>query len=301
LVVPLAPYEFFLWYKAADPFISSIAIAFFFATMCFIVAELSGNSSQVDRCWSILPALYAWNFALRPFWAGEEISGRVTVMAIIATSWSARLTYNFWRKGGYMKGDEDYRWPVLRTMITGIWYHIFNLTFISFYQNFLILYFSLPIYGAWLIRDKPWNTADTAVLGLWLALWLGEIISDQQQWIFQNRKKQLLGSQKYGGTLSGEFADGFISSGLWAYSRHPNFFCEFSLWWAYYFFTISGTGVIEINWFFGGPLLLTLLFQGSTAFTEYLSLQKYPRYAIYQKHVSRLMFWFPSDWSKKTE
>ena len=43
------------------------------------------------------------------------------------------------------------------------------------------------------------------------------------------------------------YGAGFISSGLWGYSRHPNYFCEVSLWWAFYLFSIAA-GLPLLNW-----------------------------------------------------
>ena len=48
-----------------------------------------------------------------------------------------------------------------------------------------------------------------------------------------------------------------------------------------------------VSWTVVGPVLLTMLFQGSTDMTEKLSLRKYPRYERYQERVSRLLPWFP--------
>jgi hypothetical protein len=86
----------------------------------------------------------------------------------------------------------------------------------------------------------------------------------------------------------------YITSGLWRYSRHPNFFGEVSFWWAIYLFSVADIHS-PLNWSIGGTLLLTLLFQGSTAVTEHLALQKYPTYAEYQHLTSRLLPWFPGD------
>jgi len=176
-------------------------------------------------------------------------------------------------------------------------YHFFYFFFISFYQNYLILLFSLSAYGAYEIRKNPLNSYDLIVICFWLLFWIGEIVADHQQWVFQNRKKHLLSSRSLGGVLTGEYADGFVSSGLWAYSRHPNFFCEQAIWWTFWTFTVSGTSG-QLNWLISGPILLTLLFLGSTNFTESITLSKYPRYALYQNHVSMLIPWFSSDWSK---
>ncbi len=72
---------------------------------------------------------------------------------------------------------------------------------------------------------------------------------------------------------------GYMTSGLFRYSRHPNFFCEISIWYIYYCFSMEEGGVA--NWTLVGAVLLNLLFLGSTAFTESLSLEKYPSYKDY--------------------
>ena len=65
---------------------------------------------------------------------------RSVLMAMIATAWGARLTYNFNRRGGYSwkfwEGVEDYRWEVVRknpVLANDFVFTIFNLFFISLY------------------------------------------------------------------------------------------------------------------------------------------------------------------------
>jgi hypothetical protein len=90
--------------------------------------------------------------------------------------------------------------------------------------------------------------------------------------------------------------DGFLTTGLFAYSRHPNFFFEQAQWWAFYAFgataaVASGGGVWGgvINPTIVGAILLTLLFVGSTVFTESISAAKYPAYAQYRRTTSMLV------------
>ena len=47
----------------------------------------------------------------------------------------ARLTYNYWRKGGYNIGSEDYRWEILRKHIPGPLFFVFDVLFISTAQS----------------------------------------------------------------------------------------------------------------------------------------------------------------------
>ena len=74
---------------------------------CFVAGELTHNNSQMDKLWSILPPVYTWVIAVN-----GGMSARLTVMAVLATLWGARLTFNFARKGAYSikfwSGKEDY-------------------------------------------------------------------------------------------------------------------------------------------------------------------------------------------------
>jgi steroid 5-alpha reductase family enzyme len=83
------------------------------AIVCFLVGHFTGNNSQVDKLWSILPIGYVWYVA----YAGG-FTERLVLMAVLVTIWGARLTYNFSRRGAYQwkfwTGEEDYRWEVLR-------------------------------------------------------------------------------------------------------------------------------------------------------------------------------------------
>jgi len=65
------------------------------------------------------------------------------------------------------------------------------------------------------------------------------------------------------------------------------------IWWSFYLFSVAALGGENLHAWFNasviGAVLLSLLFQASTPFTEDITLRKYPAYAIYQKQVSRLI------------
>src|SRR5512133_2423139 len=110
------------------------------ALVCFLVSEITHNYSQVDKLWSLMPIIYA-GITLAAFPA----SPRLWLMTILVAVWGFRLSYNFSRKGGYNKipwrGEEDYRWKIMREQpaLNGRFrFGIFNLLFISLYQQFLI-------------------------------------------------------------------------------------------------------------------------------------------------------------------
>ena len=248
-----------------------------FAAVCWLSSIVTGNCSQVDRLWSIAPPLYVACFAA---YAGFR-DPRLDVMTVLAVLWGARLTYNFARNGGYRAGSEDYRWPVLRKRFGPLLFQLFNATFIAAYQNVLLLLIALPAWAAFERRATPFGAFDGVATAGFLLFLAGETIADEQQWRFQAAKH----ARKGRGELVSEE---FLTTGLFAWSRHPNFFCEQGMWWMLYLFSVAA-GAGWLNATIAGAVLLSLLFQGSTTFTERLSLEKYPAYAGYQQRTSRLL------------
>lgn len=221
------------------------------------------------------------------------MSDRNILAAFLILLWAIRLTYNYGRKGGYKSGHEDYRWPVLRSVMPRPVYAVFNLVFIATYQNVLLLLICMPLYvccKAAMAGRVGLQVADFVIAGVFLLLLLGETVADQQQWNFQQEKHRRLDAKE---PLGPEYAHGFIRTGLFRYSRHPNFFCEISIWWCIFFFARVAAGNSAV-WSGTGAVLLTLLFQGSTAFTEYISKKKYPLYKEYCADTSRLIPWLPA-------
>jgi len=269
-------------YKTTDPLTTALWVAGALALLCWVLSLITKEYSWVDRLWSITPVLFAVHFA---GYAGFN-DARLNLMAALALLWGVRLTYNFVRKGGYKPGGEDYRWEEIQERIGPRWFQVLNATFIAPFQNYLLLLIVVPSYAAYRFVGTPLNALDYAAAIAFVAFFIGEAVADEQQWKFQ--------TAKYAAIARGETPEaGFITTGLFRYSRHPNFLCEQAMWWTYYVFSIAA-GAGWLNWTITGAVLLTLLFQGSTNLTEKLSARKYPAYADYQRTTNRLMPWFPS-------
>ena len=82
----------------------------------------------------------------------------------------------------------------------------------------------------------------------------------------------------------------FLVHGLFRYSRHPNYFFDLAQWWIF-FLLAAVAGRSLLTWTAGGPLLLTLLFIGSTRFTESISVRRYADYVSYQRTTSAIVPW----------
>lgn len=261
------------------------------AAYCFIVGEITGNNSQMDKLWSLLPIAYTWIIA-----AKGGFSVRLVVMAVLATLWGARLTFNFARKGAYRlkfwEGAEDYRWSIVRSgpAFRKRWaWMLFDLLFISIYQNALVLMITFPAMVS-MGSSAPFGLVDIIAAVLMLAFIIYETVADEQQWAFQTRKWAMIGEGRKLEELPAPYNKGFNTTGLWGLSRHPNYFAEQATWISFYIFSI-GAGIGIFNWSVIGALLLVVLFLGSSALGEQISGSKYPEYATYQASVSRYFPW----------
>jgi len=264
----------------SGPLFATVIVAAVACLFAWSASLVTGDTSWVDRSWSIVPVIYVWIFAS---YAGLA-NARLDVMAVLVTLWGARLTFNFARKGGY-RGVEDYRWAVLRSRMRPWQFQLFNVFFIVLYQNAILVLITLPAYSAYDDRSRtPFGALDVVLAALFLLATVFETIADEQQWNFQSEKQARL--------ARGEHAsERFCTTGLFRYSRHPNYFFEVAQWWLLFLFGAVAAHSLW-QWTVLGAVLLTLLFVGSTSFTEDITLSKYPEYADYQRRTSAVVPWF---------
>lgn len=136
----------------------------------------------------------------------------------------------------------------------------------------------------------PFGWVDYIAVVLTLFFLVYETVADAQQWAFQTKKWSMIHGGKRLEELPAPYNMGFNTTGLWAHSRHPNYFGEQGIWLSVYVFSI-GAGVGVFNWSAIGALLLIFLFMGSSAFAEAISMSKYPQYAVYRSQVSKFFPW----------
>ena len=262
-----------------SPLLLAVFVAAAACAFAWIASLATGDTSWVDRMWSIVPVIYVWVFAAK----ANLDNARLDVVAALITVWGARLTFNFARKGGY-SGVEDYRWAVLRSSMRPWQFQLFNLFFVVLYQNALLVLITLPAWTAYQHRSTAFGPIDLLLTLLFLLFTIGETVADQQQWNFHQGK---IAEVHAGRTPNPRF----LQSGLFRFSRHPNYFFELAQWWVVFLFgAVAARSVLE--WTVIGPFLLTLLFVGSTRFTEKISLSRYPEYELFQRSTSAVVPWF---------
>jgi steroid 5-alpha reductase family enzyme len=105
------PLELRNLYLATNPLITAFAFSLFISPLFLLFSEINKNYSQVDRFWSWLPTIYNAHYVVYAHLSGLPTQ-RLDNLIAFSTVWSLRLTFNYWRKGGYSIGSEDYRWYV---------------------------------------------------------------------------------------------------------------------------------------------------------------------------------------------
>lgn len=217
--------------------------------------------SIVDSLWSLMFLLVALGYA----WQLDAMGARTTLVLVLVAIWALRLSYYITKRN---HGDgEDHRYQEIRANNQP-----------AFWIKSLYIVFGLQALLAWLIamplaaaigNDAPLGWLDVAGLALWCLGMVFEVGGDRQ-----------LARFKANPDNKGKVLD----SGLWRYTRHPNYFGEFALWWGYYLIAVSAGGW----WTIGSPLLMSFLLlrvSGVTLLEKDIS-ERRPGYASYIKRTN---------------
>lgn len=167
-------------------------------------------------------------------------------------------------------------------------FFLLNVVFISFIQSVLLFSIAVPAYTLLLSNtiEPGLGLGDIIFAAAEIGLVAFEYVADQQQWDYQTAKYAYRDTGKVPAAFDKATLDrGFLAEGVWAYSRHPNFAAEQSIWILLYQWSCYATGTLY-NWTGLGVFALVMLFQGSTALTEQITSGKYPGYKEYQRQVS---------------
>jgi steroid 5-alpha reductase family enzyme len=232
----------------------------------FAIALKAGKHSVVDTAWGAGIALTALVALVSSIGYGQP--ARRTLLAVAAVVWGLRLAIYI---GARNRGQpEDPRYRDLLSKAKGD-KNVYALRTIYLLQALILWVACLPI-GAGMLERAPAGPVTIIGAVLWLGGFFFESVGDWQLARFKadpDRK-----------THQGMIMD----RGLWRYTRHPNYFGDFCMWWG--LFLISAGSWVEVLTIVG-PLLMTfLLTRGSgQALTERRMADR-PQYAEYIRRTS---------------
>jgi steroid 5-alpha reductase family enzyme len=217
--------------------LAAAAVADFAATVTvFLFSRMVDNTSIYDPYWSVAPLPIAL------FWFAEA-GGRPTphclLILVLIAVWSARLTWNWVRRWPGI-GHEDWRYADFRSRSGSYW--IVSLFGFHLMPSVIVFIALIPVYRA-LSSSVRFKAFDLIGAFVAVSAILIETVADRQLSVFRQRA-----------VSGGEF----LESGLWRYSRHPNYFGEVLFWWGLYLFVIPGSTEEVLT--IAGPISMTLLF-----------------------------------------
>ncbi|MFW5875460.1 MAG: DUF1295 domain-containing protein [Myxococcota bacterium] len=232
------------------------------------------NSSLYDPYWSVAPPAIALWFSLVPM-SGPAPLPRMLVVDALVVLWGIRLTYNWYRQWRGLD-HEDWRYVDLRRK-HGRAYWAVSFAGIHFFPTALTFLGSLSLY--------PALAAGTSLFG-WLDA-VALVVTGGAIWIESAADRQLRNFVT-GPRQPGEIMD----RGVWAYSRHPNYFGEIAFWWGLWLFGLSANP--DFWWTAVGPLSITVLFVFiSIPMMEERMVERRPHFSEHQRRVSMLVPWPP--------
>ncbi len=235
------------------------------------VASLAAkDASLVDRIWGLgfaLVAGFGWATGAGP------LARRSLVLALVAI-WGLRLSIHITRRNwGH---GEDYRYQAMRQRHpTG--FAAWSLVSIFGLQGVLMLLIALPILVAQEAREpmalSAWDAAGSL---LWATGFAIEATADQQLARFR-------GDPANQGRV--------LDSGLWRYSRHPNYFGDAVLWWGIFVIALGVGGW----WTVVSPIVMTILLMrvSGVPLLETRLQETRPAYRDYVARTSAFVPWPP--------
>jgi len=218
-------FDFAQWFSA-------LPLLLFAATMTWLVSLPLRNVSIVDSLWSLMLFAAGVIYAL----GADPRAPRFALVLWPLAIWAARLSFYITVRS--IGKGEDRRYQAIRARNQPR-FALKSLFLVFWLQAVLAWVISLPLLGAF-SSLKPVGILDYLGLALWLTGFVFESLGDWQLARFKRNPAH---------------ADAVMAGGLWRYTRHPNYFGEFCLWW--------GFGLIAVSagawWAIAGPALLTVL------------------------------------------
>ena len=237
-------------------------------SLAWVYSVFRRDVSFVDSLWSLFFLLAAGVFAA----SVGSLSGRGLLVSGLVLVWALRLSIHItirnWGEG------EDYRYQQIRANNEPGF--AFKSAYIVFgLQGVLAWFIALPLLPA-ITSTSELGLLDAVAALLWTVGFVFEAGGDYQLARFKKDSAN---------------ACSVMDSGLWGLTRHPNYFGDFCIWWAFYLFAFSAGGW----WSVASPVLMSLLLLkvSGVAMLEKTIVDRRPEYADY---IRRTNAFFPGFW-----
>ena len=235
-------------------------------TLTWVVSLRLADASIIDPVWGLGFVVVAW--VARVVADGDGVALRQNVLVILTTIWGLRLFAHLALR--HRGQDEDFRYRRMRKKYGERFGRVSLVTVFGF-QAVMMFLVSMPVQVGQ-VPDHPPGLGVAGVIGvaLWAVGVFFEAVGDWQLTRFRSDPAS---------------AGAVLDSGLWRYTRHPNYFGDVCVWWGLYLIAAAtGVGALTIL----SPVLMTVLLVkvSGVPLLEYSLRKRRPGYDEYRRRTS---------------
>ena len=251
-----------------DYFLTLGILLFFYMSLWFVLSLVKKRNDVADTAWGLGCVLLAWV----SFFIGQAHGARGLLVGLLVSIWGMRLAWYIHRRN---KGKaEDYRYATWRHEWGG-WFYLRSYGQVYLLQGFLLFLIVLPVLCINKSLGQPLGVLDFVGLAIWILGFVFESVGDAQLARFikdPNNKGKLM------------------QSGLWQYTRHPNYFGEITMWWGIWLIALS----VPYSFFsIIGPITITILILKVSGIPMLeKKMAQNPDFADYKRKTSICIPWF---------
>jgi len=241
-----------------------------YMSLWFVISLVKQRNDVADEAWGLGFVLLAWT----SFFLSDSAGRRGLVVGVLVSVWGLRLAWHIHAR--HQSKPEDYRYQAWRRE-WGKWFYVRSYAQVYLLQGALLFVIALPVLIINRSRSGSFGTIDVLGLCVWLFGFFFESAGDAELARFMkdasNRGK-------------------LLQSGLWRYSRHPNYFGEVAQWWGIWLIALG----VPAGWLgVFGPLTITFLILKVSGIPMLeKKMAENPDFAEYKRRTSRFLPWFPT-------
>ena len=240
-------------------------LLFAHTNLWFFISLIHKRNDVADVAWGLGFVLLAWV----SFYLSGNSGLRGLLVCLLVSVWGLRLAWHIHSRN---KGKpEDYRYQNWRTQ-WGKWFYLRSYLQVYLLQGVLLFVIALPVLVITQSSMTSFGVLDFIGLAVWLFGFYFEVTGDAELARFiknpQNKGK-------------------LMQSGLWAYTRHPNYFGEVTLWWGIWLIAIVlPNGLFAVV----GPLTITYLILNVSGIPMLeKKMEQHPDFAEYKRKTSKFI------------
>ena len=244
-------------------------------SLWFVISLVKKRNDVADVAWGLGFVLLAWVSLYLSGASGQ----RELMVCLLVSIWGLRLAWHIY--GRNTGKGEDYRYQIWRKE-WGKSFYLRSYLQVYLLQGALLFIIVLPVLLINKNSEAPLGLIDYIGLSVWVFGFYFEAIGDAQLARF---------------TKDPANKGKLMQSGLWAYTRHPNYFGEVALWWGIWLIALAvPNGVFTIV----GPLTITflILYVSGIPMLE-IKLEENPEFAEYKRRTSKFLPWPPRTISSR--